>query len=98
MSDAPSPLARRLLSEDLGTAILVATVIGSGITAERLAGGNQAIALSGNTIPTGAGIAISDVPGFVAAQIVGAAMAAAFSTALFPADRSCGHEALVTGE
>lgn len=45
---------RRLLSEGLGTAILVATVVGSGIMAERLAGGNQAIALLGNTIPTGA--------------------------------------------
>jgi glycerol uptake facilitator-like aquaporin len=48
------PLARRLLAEGLGTAILVATVVGSGIMAERLAGGNQAIALLGNTIPTGA--------------------------------------------
>ena len=34
--------------------MLVATVVGSGIMAERLAGGNQAIALLGNTIPTGA--------------------------------------------
>jgi glycerol uptake facilitator-like aquaporin len=47
-------LSRRLLAEALGTAILVATVVGSGIMAERLAGGNQAIALLGNTIPTGA--------------------------------------------
>ncbi len=47
-------LARRLLAEALGTAILVATVVGSGIMAERLADGNQAIALLGNTIPTGA--------------------------------------------
>ena len=54
MSDAPAPLPRRLLAEALGTAILVATVVGSGIMAERLAGGNQAIALLGNTIPTGA--------------------------------------------
>ncbi len=38
----------------MGTALLVATVVGSGIMAERLAGGNQAIALLGNTIPTGA--------------------------------------------
>src|ERR1041385_9322189 len=45
---------RRVLAEGLGTAILVATVIGSGIMAERLAGGNQAVALLGNTIPTGA--------------------------------------------
>ena len=51
---APPALARRLLAEGLGTAILVATVVGSGIMAERLSGGNQAIALLGNTIPTGA--------------------------------------------
>jgi glycerol uptake facilitator-like aquaporin len=47
-------IGRRLLAEGIGTAILVATVVGSGIMAERLAGGNQAIALLGNTIPTGA--------------------------------------------
>jgi glycerol uptake facilitator-like aquaporin len=47
-------IGRRLLSEGIGTAILVATVVGSGIMAERLAGGNQAIALLGNTVPTGA--------------------------------------------
>jgi glycerol uptake facilitator-like aquaporin len=47
-------IGRRLFAEALGTAILVATVVGSGIMAERLAGGNQAIALLGNTIPTGA--------------------------------------------
>jgi glycerol uptake facilitator-like aquaporin len=50
----PASLARRLTAEGLGTALLVATVVGSGIMAERLAGGNQAIALLGNTIPTGA--------------------------------------------
>jgi glycerol uptake facilitator-like aquaporin len=54
MSDFAAPLSRRLLAEALGTAILVATVVVSGIMAERLAGGNQAIALLGNTIPTGA--------------------------------------------
>src|ERR1700756_769963 len=48
------PLSRRILAESIGTAILVATVVGSGIMAEHLAGGNQAIALLGNTIPTGA--------------------------------------------
>jgi glycerol uptake facilitator-like aquaporin len=47
-------IGRRLVAEGLGTAVLVATVVGSGIMAERLAGGNQAIALLGNTIPTGA--------------------------------------------
>jgi glycerol uptake facilitator-like aquaporin len=54
MSDAASPLGRRILAEALGTALLVATVVGSGIMADRLAGGNQAVALLGNTIPTGA--------------------------------------------
>jgi len=54
MSDLANPLSRRLVAEGLGTAILVATVVGSGIMAERLGGGNQAIALLGNTIPTGA--------------------------------------------
>jgi glycerol uptake facilitator-like aquaporin len=47
-------LSRRLLAEALGTAFLLATVIGSGIMAERLAGGNLALALLGNTLPTGA--------------------------------------------
>jgi glycerol uptake facilitator-like aquaporin len=48
------PLRQRLVAECLGTALLLATVIGSGIMGERLAGGNVAIALLGNTIPTGA--------------------------------------------
>jgi len=48
------PLSRRLVAEGLGTALLVSTVVGSGIMAEQLAGGNQAVALLGNTIPTGA--------------------------------------------
>jgi glycerol uptake facilitator-like aquaporin len=45
---------QRLVAEGLGTALLLATVVGSGIMAERLSGGNVAIALLGNTIPTGA--------------------------------------------
>ena len=53
MSEA-LPLSRRLLAEALGTAVLVAAVVGSGIMADKLAGGNQAVALLGNTIPTGA--------------------------------------------
>jgi glycerol uptake facilitator-like aquaporin len=53
VTESPS-LSRRLVAEGLGTALLVATVVGSGIMAERLAGGNQAVALLGNTIPTGA--------------------------------------------
>ena len=47
-------MTRRLMAEWLGTFSLLATVVGSGIMAERLAGGNVAIALLGNTIPTGA--------------------------------------------
>jgi glycerol uptake facilitator-like aquaporin len=47
-------LARRLVAEWFGTAFLLATIIGSGIMAERLAGGNGALALLCNTIPTGA--------------------------------------------
>ncbi len=45
---------QRLASEALGTALLVATVVGSGIMAEKLAGGSMALALLCNTIPTGA--------------------------------------------
>ncbi len=47
-------MQRRLFAEWLGTLFLLATVVGSGIMAENLAGGNVAIALLGNTIPTGA--------------------------------------------
>lgn len=49
-------LGRRLVAEGLGTAMLLAVVVGSGIMAERLAGGNVAIALLGNAIATGAGL------------------------------------------
>ena len=48
------PLGRRLAAEGLGSFFLFATVIGSGIMAEQLANGNDAIALLGNTIATGA--------------------------------------------
>jgi glycerol uptake facilitator-like aquaporin len=49
-------LARRVVAEGLGTAMLLATVVGSGIMAERLSGGNIAIALLANTIATGAAL------------------------------------------
>ncbi|HUK29734.1 MAG TPA: MIP/aquaporin family protein [Candidatus Acidoferrum sp.] len=49
-------LTRRLAAEFLGTLFLVAAVVGSGIMAERLAGGNVAIALLANTIATGAAL------------------------------------------
>ncbi len=48
--------ARRLVAEGLGTAFLLAIVVGSGIMAERLAGGNIALALLANAIATGAGL------------------------------------------
>jgi glycerol uptake facilitator-like aquaporin len=51
---APTRFSQRLVAEGLGTAFLLAAVVGSGIMAERLAGGNQALALLCNTLPTGA--------------------------------------------
>jgi glycerol uptake facilitator-like aquaporin len=53
LSDRP-PLGRRLAAEAIGSFFLFACVIGSGIMAEHLSGGNDAIALLGNTIATGA--------------------------------------------
>ncbi len=50
--------ARRLAAEALGTAFLLAVVIGSGIMGERLAGGNLALALLANTLATGTGLAV----------------------------------------
>jgi glycerol uptake facilitator-like aquaporin len=49
-------LARRTVAEGLGTALLLATVVGSGIMGDRLAGGNVAVALLANTLATGAGL------------------------------------------
>lgn len=51
-------LAKRLVGEALGTALLLAVVIGSGIMGARLSGGNDAIALLGNTLATGAGLVV----------------------------------------
>ena len=51
-------LSQRLFSEVLASAFLLAAVVGSGIMAERLAGGNVALALLGNTIPTGAALVV----------------------------------------
>lgn len=50
-------LSRRITAEAIGTALLLAAVVGSGIMGERLAGGNVAIALLANTIATGAALA-----------------------------------------
>lgn len=49
-------LARKAVAEAIGTALLLATVVGSGIMGERLASGNVAIALLANTLATGAGL------------------------------------------
>jgi glycerol uptake facilitator-like aquaporin len=94
-------LCRRFVAEFLGTAFLLAAVVGSGIMAERLSGGNVALALLANSLVTGAalvalilamgpisgahfnpvvtladamqgGVAWQEVPGYLAAQIVGA--------------------------
>jgi glycerol uptake facilitator-like aquaporin len=69
-------LSRRIVAECLGTAFLLAAVIGSGIMGEKLAGGNIALALLANTVAnpavtlaraftdTFAGIRPADAPGF----------------------------------
>ena len=54
MDAARFSLARRLTAEGVGTCLLLAAVVGSGIMAERLAGGNIAVALLANTVATGA--------------------------------------------
>jgi glycerol uptake facilitator-like aquaporin len=51
-------VSRRLGAEALGTALLLAAVVGSGIMGERLAGGNVALALLGNTLATGAALVV----------------------------------------
>jgi len=111
VKDRPS-LGRRGVAEGVGTAMLLATVIGSGIMAERLSAGNVAIALLANTIATGAalvaliltfgpisgahfnpavtladasqgGLAWSDVPAYLTAQIAGAFAGAAAAHLMF---------------
>ncbi|MEA2699895.1 MAG: hypothetical protein QOI66_4166, partial [Myxococcales bacterium] len=57
MSRTPAAsLPRRVVAEAVGTALLLATIVGSGIMAERLAMGNTAIALLANTLATGGGL------------------------------------------
>ncbi|MCY1647514.1 aquaporin family protein [Caulobacter sp. SL161] len=55
---SPFDTPRRLVAEALGTALLLAVVVGSGIMGERLSGGNVAIALLGNTLATGAALVV----------------------------------------
>lgn len=54
----PRSLARRSVAEGLGTTLLLAAVVGSGIMGERLAGGNVAVALLANTLATGAALVV----------------------------------------
>jgi len=104
--------ARCIVAEALGTAFLLAIVVGSGIMAERLAGGNVAVALLANTLATGAGlvallltfgpisgahfnpaVTLADawqgglpwrlVPGYLAAQGVGALVGVAVANLMF---------------
>jgi glycerol uptake facilitator-like aquaporin len=55
-SDVSRSRARRLVAEAVGTALLLAAVVGSGIMGDRLSGGNVAIALLANTVATGAAL------------------------------------------
>ncbi len=55
---SPQDFARRLTAETIGTAFLLAAVVGSGIMGDRLAGGNVAIALLANTLSTGAALTV----------------------------------------
>ena len=55
-------LNRRLVAEAVGTAMLLAAVVGSGIMAERLSGGSQALALLANTVATGAALVAPALP------------------------------------
>ncbi|HET9831254.1 MAG TPA: MIP/aquaporin family protein [Vicinamibacterales bacterium] len=103
---------RRCVSEAVGSALLLAAIVGSGIMGERLAAGNVAVALLANTLATGAtlvaliltfgpisgahfnpvvtlsdasqhGIPWREVPGYVAAQIVGAFVGVAMAHLMF---------------
>ena len=107
-------MTRRIAAEAIGTALLLAAVVGSGIMGERLAGGNVAIALLANTLATGAmlvalilafgpisgahfnpavtladasqsGLPWREVPGYLAAQIVGAFAGVAAAHLMFGA-------------
>jgi len=73
-SAAPSP-AQKLLAEGLGTALLLSVVIGSGIMAERLAGGNMAVALLANALATVGGL-------YVLIEVLGPISGAHFNPAV----------------
>lgn len=79
MQDPTFDRPRRLTAEFLGTAFLVAAVVGSGVMGERLAGGNEALALLANTLSTGAALIVLIL---VFARISGAHFNPAVSLAL----------------
>jgi len=112
MADCAVTRARRVTSEAVGTAFLLAAVVGSGIMGERLAGGNVAIALLANSIATGTALVAlilafgpisgahfnpfvtlcvaeqgdlpwDDAPGYIAAQLVGAALGVVAAHVMF---------------
>ena len=56
MAEAQATLGRRAVAEAVGTALLLAAVVGSGIMGERLSGGNVGVALLANTVATGAAL------------------------------------------
>jgi glycerol uptake facilitator-like aquaporin len=62
-------LARRLVAERVGTALLLAAIVGAGIMGERLAGGDVAVALLANTLATGAAlVALLQALGLISAE------------------------------
>src|SRR5215510_12381252 len=105
-------MMKQATSEAVGSAFLLAVVVGSGIMGERLAGGNVAIALLANTLATGAALVAliltfgpisgahfnpvvtiadaweggrpwRDVPGYIAAQVLGALLGVAIAHGMF---------------
>jgi len=77
-------LTRQLAAEGIGTALLLAVVVGSGIMGERLAGSNAAIALLANSIATGCGL-------WVLIAIFGPLSGAHFNPAVTLAMATIGH-------
>src|SRR5512132_4538406 len=84
-------LPRRLAAESVGTALLLAVIIGSGIMGERLSGGNVAMTLLANSIATGCGLAAVI---YVFAPVSGAHLNPAVTLALALSGRQRWNETL----